>query len=58
MQFYNEEQLDIVRKEKEMLLEENQRLSNMCEKYAKDAREAIKWKKQALELMKTQKKSE
>ena len=28
----------------------------MCEKYAKDAKEAVKWKKQALELMKSQKK--
>lgn len=45
----------MVRREKEMLLEENERLSKMCEKYAKDAREAVKWKKQALDLMKAQK---
>jgi hypothetical protein len=41
-----------------MILAENEKLSRMCERYSKDAREANKelnkWKQQAFDLMKAQ----
>lgn len=42
------------------MLQQNERLAKMCERYSKDAREAnkelMKWKQKAMELMKEQNK--
>ena len=38
MNLYNEEQLELVKKHNEMLTRENEKLSDACQKYMKEAR--------------------
>ena len=45
MEGYYEEQVILLKREIETLTEDNERIGKMCEKYAKDAKEANKFKK-------------
>ena len=50
MSEYNSEMMDTLRSEMEGILKENERISSMCERYAKDAKELNKVKQENVEL--------